>query len=209
MIRAIVFDFGNVIGHFDHRRTIRRLTEFTALSPQEMFSAVYGTPLEDAYEKGLITSEDFVAQVHARWQLRCDQEQLRAAWSDIFEPNPDVCPLVPQLKSTYRIVLGSNTNDLHSRQFRRQFADTLRHFDGLVMSFEIGVRKPHPSFFAHCLQHARCLPAECVFIDDLPSNVDSARGCGLQGVVYQSAADLRQQLAALGILVGATPNSQG
>ena len=32
----------------------------------------------------------------------------------------------------YRLLLGSNTNELHARQFRGQFAEILRHFDRLL-----------------------------------------------------------------------------
>ena len=95
--------------------------------------------------------------------------------------------------------MGSNTNELHARQFLEQFADRLQHFDALVLSHKIGVRKPKAGFFEHCIRLAECAPAECLFIDDLAANVAGARACGWQGIVYTSFPDLRQQLMALGI----------
>ena len=41
-----------------------------------------------------------------------------------------------------RLLLLSNTNEMHSRQFLAQFADTLAHFDHVVLSHQVGVRTP-------------------------------------------------------------------
>src|SRR5262249_25627356 len=103
--------------------------------------------------------------------------------------------------------LGSNTSELHSRQFLRQFADTMRYFDAIVLSHEVGARKPLPAFYEHCLRRASCAPEECVFIDDLAANVAGAQACGLQGIVYRSSDDLRRRLAALGVRVDDRPKS--
>ena len=76
--------------------------------------------------------------------------------------------MIAGLKSAgYTLVLGSNTNDLHAAQFRRQFAETLAHFDRLVLSFEIGHIKPSAAFYLACAEAAGAEPADCVFIDDL------------------------------------------
>ena len=126
---------------------------------------------------------------------------MNAAVADIFRPNPDVCALLPVLKPHYRLLLGSNTNELHAVQFRRQFADVLRRFDHLVLSFEVGVRKPRAGIFENCQRLAGCPPQECLFIDDLPANVEGARACGWHGIVYTGIEDLRARMAALGIKV--------
>ena len=74
----------------------------------------------------------------------------------------------------YTLVLGSNTNDLHAAHFRRQFADALAHFDRLVLSYEVGHIKPSAAFYHACVEAAGARPDECVFIDDLPENVEGA-----------------------------------
>lgn len=206
-MKAIVFDFGNVVGFFDHYRALDRLCRHTDLSPQEMFRRVYDTDLEDAFESGRISAADFVKAVRDLWQLRCDDEQLTGAFADIFTPNPEVCGLIPALKPRYRLILGSNTNELHARHFRRQFEDVLGHFDALVLSYEVRARKPRREFFEQCQRLAGCAPRECLFIDDLPANVEGARACGWQGLVYDKPGGLRAQLAALGVTAGVANGS--
>src|ERR1700736_2874039 len=129
MIEAIAFDFGKVIGLFDHGRTLTKLAPLTDMSAQEMYRAIYDGELEDAFDSGLIGEAEFLRRFRELCRLRCNDEFLTSAIADIFWPNDPVCALVARLKPRYRLVLGSNTNPIHARRFLPQFADTLRHFD--------------------------------------------------------------------------------
>lgn len=200
-MKAIVFDFGNVVAFFDHYKTLNRLAVHTHQTPEQMYRAYLETDLEDAYDSGRITTAEFLARFRAACALRCGDEVAAEAITDIFEPNRDVCELVPLLRPRYRVLLGSNTNELHSRHFRRQFAEVFAHFDALVLSHEVGLRKPRAEFFEHCRQLAGCAAEECVFVDDLAANVEGARACGLRGVVYGRGDDIRRLLAEAGIAV--------
>jgi putative hydrolase of the HAD superfamily len=199
MIRSIIFDFGNVLGYFDHAPALRRMAGFSRHSAATLRKMLYTAELEDDYESGRLSNDEFLRRVLRQGELTCNAQTLAAAYSDIFWPNTDVCALVPLLKPRYRLLLGSNTTELHAQQFRRQFAATLEWFDHLVLSYEIGVRKPLAGFFEHCVRRAECTPGECVFIDDLPANVAGAQACGLHGIPYRNCDDLCAQLTALGI----------
>jgi putative hydrolase of the HAD superfamily len=198
-MKTIIFDFGNVVGFFDHRRALEKLRPFSPLTPEEMYASVYNGPLEDQVERGQLTPPVFLWMVHELWRLRCDVDFLAHAVADIFAPNPEVCELIPKLKGRYRILLGSNTNAIHAGQFLQQFADVLSHFDALVLSYEIGTRKPDADFFLHCLRLAQAQASECVFVDDLAANIDGARGVGFHGLHYRPGEGLAAQLRALGI----------
>lgn len=199
-MKTIIFDFGNVLGFFDHGLTLSRLAAHTDMSAEQMTEAIYRGELEDDFEAGRIGAAEFLRQVRQLCRLRCKEDVLAEAWRDIFRPNHDVCELIPKLKARYRLLLGSNTNELHAGQFCRQFADTLKHFDTLILSHEIGTRKPHASFFEHCQKHADAEPGECLFIDDLPANIAGARACGWHGILYQNFGDLKTRLEQAAIL---------
>ncbi len=198
-IRAIIFDFGNVVGFFDYGVALQKIAPHTRMTVEEIGRAIDATDLEDAYESGRISSAEFLRHMRRVCGLGCPEELLRDAWSDIFWPNADVCELIPRLRPHYRLVLGSNTNELHALHFQKQFADVLRHFDALALSYEIGHRKPRPEFFQHCLRLAGCAPSQSVFIDDLPANIAGARACGRHGIVYTDVNDLHARLADLGL----------
>jgi FMN phosphatase YigB (HAD superfamily) len=198
-MKAIIFDFGNVLGFFDHAKTLRRLEAYTDMCVEDMFAAVYAGRLEDDFESGRLSIEEFLSTFRKTCRLRCDNAVIAGAVADIFEPNPEICSLIPRLKTRYRLLLGSNTNALHSRHFLKQFQEILSLFSAVVLSHDIGVRKPQAGFFQHCQILAGCLPAECLFIDDLPANIEGARAAGLQGTVYVPGEDFLGRLRGLGV----------
>lgn len=198
-MRTIIFDFGNVIGFFDHDKTLSKVRAFTSLGRDAMYQSVYAGELEDLFEKGLIDELEFLQRVVGLWQLKCPEDFLAQAVADIFHPNPEVCELIPHLAKRYRLLLGSNTNILHARKFQEQFAGILGHFDRLVLSYEVGVRKPHVDFFRHCLRHAEAEAGECVFIDDLAANIEGARQVGMRGLLYREANVLKRELIKMGV----------
>ena len=90
-MRTIIFDFGNVVGFFDHHLTLKRLAPFTDMSPQEMFDAVYGGGMEDDFEAGKLSAMQFLSESRKLCRLRCDENFMAGAFADIFRPNPEVC----------------------------------------------------------------------------------------------------------------------
>lgn len=200
-ITTIVFDFGNVLGFFSHRKAAEQLAVYSPLSADDILTILLNDgQLEDDFECGRLSTAAFRDEVRRRCRLGCTDEQLDAAIGDMFTPNDEVCALVSGFKPRHRLMLLSNTNDIHARWFRRQFADTLAHFDHLVFSHEQGLRKPHPLLYRHCQERlARCPAHECLFIDDLPGNIEAARACGWHGIVYRRELDLRRELHKLGI----------
>lgn len=201
-MRTIVFDFGNVIAFFDHQRAIARLTRFTDLPPAELTLQLYGGPIEDDFECGRLTTAEYVRAAKLNGRLTCPDDEFLAAFADIFWRNDPVCELIPRLAGRYRLLLASNTNDAHFRQFTAQFADVLAQFDHLCTSHAAGDRKPHPGFFAHVQRFAAADPGECLFIDDLPVNVEAGRRHGWAGLVYRPGDDLAAELGRFGIQAG-------
>ncbi len=200
---ALIFDFGNVVAHFDYGKACSALGTRLGLSGEELLDRLRPLGFSDlvkAYEGGQISAEEFSRGVSASVGLAVTHDEFAAAWSDIFSANESIVPLIAAFKREgYTLVLGSNTNDLHARQFRRQFAQTLAHFDRLVLSYEVGHIKPSSSFYLACAEAAGLPPEECIFIDDLPENVEGARAAGLVGVLYENTPRLIRDLASLGI----------
>jgi putative hydrolase of the HAD superfamily len=197
-MRTIILDFGNVVGFFDHRLVTRRLRPWGEFDPDEFHARIFGGEVEDAYEAGRMTSAEFLGYLREQGRLTCDDDVLTACYNDIFWPNPEVAELVPRLRPRYQLLLASNTTPLHSERFREQFAGTLGHFHSLVLSHDVGARKPTAVFYEECIRRSECPAADCVFIDDLPANVEGAVACGLVGLVYRRG-ELRRDLEPLGV----------
>jgi len=72
-------------------------------------------------------------------------------------------------------------------------------FDAVVISGEVGMRKPEEGIFLYAARALGLAPAECVFIDDMEANVAAAAGCGMTGLLHTGA---QRTAAALRGLLG-------
>jgi epoxide hydrolase-like predicted phosphatase len=70
-------------------------------------------------------------------------------------------------------------------------------FDTVVISGEVGMRKPEPEIFQHAAATLGLAPRECVFVDDVEVNVAVARDCGMTGVHHQDPASTAAALQEL------------
>ncbi len=60
-------------------------------------------------------------------------------------------------------------------------------FDAVVISAEVGMRKPEQRIFRHTAELLGLAPGECVFIDDIEANVLAAQALGLTAVQHQES----------------------
>jgi putative hydrolase of the HAD superfamily len=70
-------------------------------------------------------------------------------------------------------------------------------FDTVVLSGEVGMRKPEKEIFLHAAETLGLAPAECVFIDDMEANVAAAQACGMTGVLHTETAGTAKALQDL------------
>ncbi|MFF4411242.1 HAD family hydrolase [Streptosporangium sp. NPDC001559] len=72
-------------------------------------------------------------------------------------------------------------------------------FDAVVISGEVGMRKPEPGIFEHALGTLNLTGPECVFVDDAEVNVAAARALGIVGLHHR---DPEPTIAELERLLG-------
>ena len=187
MTRCIVFDFGNVIALFDHMIACRRLASLSrqALDPQDVYERIFNTTLEEDYDCGRLSTATFIERLRRDLQLEASDEAIAHAWCDIFIPNPAIEEVIVREKRRgTRLVLASNTNELHHQWFSRMFDRVLGLVDEQVLSFRVGARKPDVRFFEACIRAAGRAPEEIIYIDDRPDYVAAGRALGMQAFVY-------------------------
>ena len=67
-------------------------------------------------------------------------------------------------------------------------------FYPVLLSYEIGIRKPDPKAFQILLSRLQVSPQAVLFIDNQQPNVDSAKSLGMDGIVFTSRDQLVQEL---------------
>ena len=95
------------------------------------------------------------------------------------------------------IATGLVSNSLGTTHYPRELLAEI--FDAVVISGEVGIRKPDPRIYELAAESIAREPRECVFVDDLSVNLEPARALGMQ-VVHHTAAETT--IAALEQLLG-------
>lgn len=158
--------------------------------------AALGHPIY-ALERGEMEIPDFERRLAARLR-RSDgrpvsAEGLLDRLFAAIRPEPLMVDLVRRVRATgRRTALLSNSWGLNYP--RDDWADL---FDVTVISAEVGMRKPEADIFAHTAAALQVPPNACVFVDDLPGNVEGAVAAGMVGVLHRSPGETIRQLAEL------------
>src|SRR4249920_2141739 len=84
MHRAILFDLGRVLVHFEFQRGYRALEGLCPYSAAEIPRRLAGTGLVERFETGLVEPRDFVEQMSRILDLRVDYDRFCEIWSCIF-----------------------------------------------------------------------------------------------------------------------------
>jgi glucose-1-phosphatase len=199
MIKTVLFDLGNVILPFDVTRLAARLTAYCRLSAEEIVDRLWSDRIANEFETGIMGAEAYFHHVSEICGfVGLTYEKFVPIFNDIFVEDGEVADLIRKLKKSHRLGLISNTNPIHVPHVLKHYP-TLHEFDRHWWSNEEGLRKPDPKLYHRALDHFAVEPEEAVFIDDLPTNVESAKNIGIHSLLFQGAGPLKQELSKLGV----------
>ncbi len=90
---------------------------------------------------------------------------------------------------------GLVSNSWGTRRYPRDVLAEL--FDGVVISGEVGIRKPTPEIYALGARSIGLEPEACVFVDDLPFNLTPAAELGMATVHHRATEETLGELERL------------
>jgi HAD superfamily hydrolase (TIGR01509 family) len=198
---AIIFDLGNVLMPFDYRSIINHLNE---IHPQlgnrflEFYRDRY--ELHRSFERGDLSAEEFTRKILDVLDNKLDSESFCRIYSQIFSVNQTLVDILPLLKTHYKLVLLSNTNEIHRKYGwgQNQFLD---YFDKLVLSYEVGSVKPEGKIYEAVEQFTGAPPDKHLYFDDVLEYVNAARERGWDGVQFVSNEQFKKALNERGISI--------
>lgn len=196
--KTVIFDLGRVLVHFDFKRGYRALEGLCPHEAADIPKLLAGTGLVERFETGLVEPRDFVAEITRVLDLSVDYEGFCEIWSSIFMHTLVPESMLEGLKARYRLLLLSNTNAIHFEMVRRSYP-MLRHFDDLILSYEVKAMKPQPAIYRAAIERAECEPGECFYTDDIAEYVAGAQAMGIDAVQFQGAERLAEEMKARGI----------
>lgn len=193
--KALIFDLGKVI--FD--LSFDRVFQFWANASGNNFDTIKNKfefdELFEQFERNTIRAADFRAVISQRLGLELMNADFDKGWCDLYlDVYEGIDHMLTKLKNNYRLVALTNTNIIHNNTWRSKYAGTLKHFEQIYSSHEMGTRKPEKQAYETVLNYLQCNPAEAIFLDDNPDNTDGAKKLGIATILVTSTEQMKNDL---------------
>ncbi len=198
--KTIVFDLGNVLIPFDHNLWIKQLNEVEVGLGEKYYKNYFENyEIHRKYEAGKLTDEEFIEQNLSWTNNKISSVEFCNIFSNIFSLNKNVIKLLPILKEKYKLVLLSNTNNIHKEYGWKKYP-FINYFDKLILSHEVGAIKPEEKIYKAVEEFTKEESSTHIFIDDVKEYSDAAKQFGWDGIQFIGYENLVKEFEDRGIL---------
>ena len=198
-IKNIIFDFGGVICNIDISLTEKAFYDLGLKKFDKSYSVTDRDNFFGAFETGRITPQQFRDTLKEYIDKGVTDDEIDTVWNALLLDIPKQrIELLKQLRSTYRLFLLSNTNELHYKYYLSDlqriygFRDFNDLFDNAYFSHQISLRKPFPEIFEFVINDTDLTASETLFIDDSPEHVEGACKAGLHAYHLKPEEDITE-----------------
>jgi len=204
-MRALIVDWGGVLTNalrepferwaedegVDHEHYLTVLQQLIGQNTYDALNPIH------ALERGEISNPDFERMLGEKLKRLdgkpLDSKGMLDRMFSYIEHAPNMNALVRRAReSGIATALLSNS---WGNTYPRDLWEGM--FDHVVISGEVGMRKPEPEIFHHTLNLLQVPPHEAVFVDDLHKNIEGAREIGLVTVHHREYESTLMELEAL------------
>ena len=206
MIKTVIFDIGNVLVDFCFREMMKE-KGYSEEVCERIAAATVDSGFWKELDRGVMSYDEVLSLFAAR-----DKEiepQMKEALADlrgIVKQRPHTVPWVQGLKHAgYQVLALSNYPEKAYNDDREQLC-FLDDMDGFILSYRDKVIKPDRAIYELLQERYSFQPEECVFIDDLQSNLDTADKLHWHTIRYQSYEQVCAQLEELGVSMAGIPD---
>ncbi|MEK0157608.1 HAD family phosphatase [Pseudoalteromonas piscicida] len=199
-IKHVIFDVGNVFVRWSPEEIVR-LTFGNHCDVESLAKQLFHSEIWFAINRGELTEAETKQAFMRICHLTSDQaDELFFYIKESLIPLYGTLSLMQRLKmagySAY--ALTDNVHEIVSHlKARHTF---WQHFDGEIISAELGCMKPGKAIFTHLLECYQLEAGDCVFLDDVLVNVEGAKQVGLHGIQFFNAAQAERELRELGLV---------
>ena len=195
-IRAVIFDFGEVLCHRPGHADFAPMAKILRLTPERFVARYLQNRLP--YDRGDLTAEQYWRGFAAETGRTLTPEEVadleRGDLTVWWRMDPVLLDWVERLRAGgIRTGVLSNMFIALATELRRS-APWLASFDAHTFSAEIHITKPYPEIYRHNLRQMGVSEEHALFLDDREENVAGARAIGMHGLRYSNVENLTQDL---------------
>jgi putative hydrolase of the HAD superfamily len=154
----------------------------------------------NAFECGQASLDDYLRRVVFYKERPFTPDEFKQFMFQQSQARPEALAFLGELARTRRYMNATlNNESLEINEYRIRTFHLRDYFDAFFSSCYLGVRKPDRGIYSLALKITQRDPAECVLIDDRGLNLECAREMGMHTIQFQNLAQLRDDLARLGV----------
>lgn len=196
-INTIIFDIGSVlVQQVPLEISLRQ--ENPKFIPEELIDQLVKIWCSSGTEQGSLEEQITIACIKAsEYGIKGPLKQYMKYIALESLRNIESCDYtIPMLRSLkmagYKLYILSNWGKWHFEELqkRNEFREFLQYFDGGIVSYQVGLKKPDRKIYEILIEKYDIDPTSAVFYDDKPENIQAAKEVGLNAVVFdRSIAD--------------------
>jgi 2-haloacid dehalogenase len=200
-IKAIIFDFGNVLLEWNPRYVYQRYFPNDPEGMERFLKEVNFMEWNLQQDKGRPFAEG-VAVLSKEFPHYAELIQAyHDHWTDsVGTTYEGTITIMKQLKRAGYPIYGLSNWSAETFPRARKKYDFFNLLDDFVISGEVGHVKPDPEIFQILLEKIGRPAHECLFIDDALTNINQAQKMGFATIHFQSPEQLAKALHELKIL---------
>lgn len=186
-MKAVIFDLGSVLVHYDHETTLRELSRISQADLIQI--RAWSAAVSVRVSTGKIDGRALYQHLVEETGTNAGYQQFVSALCRSQRRNEEGLAYARQLQQRAGVTVGaiSNTNEIHA-QWMFEHVPELQAFDAVILSHQVGLLKPDPAIYHLALDRLQVRPSQAFFVDDQPQNVAAARKTGMAGVVHRNWA---------------------
>lgn len=185
--KVVAFDYGNVLarGVKNYDIIFGELGEKFGFDIKSNCNKIRNNFNE--WSKGRINEKDFwtkISEISGKeLPLRKCARHWIERYTELSEPVPAIYELAKRVKEAGFVTgIISNLAPPHSAYNRA--TGKFDGFDVVIVSAEVGYRKPEKEIYEIFLKEAKVNGRDCIFIDDLDKNVAAAKKIGMTAIKF-------------------------
>jgi putative hydrolase of the HAD superfamily len=199
MITTIFFDIGGVLLTDGWNHASRRAaSEKFGLDWDEY--ADRHERVAHAIETNRLSLDAYLTRTIFYRERAFSREEFRQFIFSQSQPHPETIEIARDLATSRKYFMATINNEIFELNvYRLQTFGLQNIFPVFFSSCFLGIRKPDEAIYRLALQVTQRKAEECLFIDDREVNLECPREMGLQTILFESAAQLKNALRAAGI----------
>jgi 2-haloacid dehalogenase len=200
-IKAIIFDFGNVLLEWNPRNVYQRFFPDDPEGMEHFLKEVNFADWNVEQDKGRPFAEG-VAILSRQFPHHSHLIQAyHDHWVDSVGGSiAGTVRVLKQLKQAGYSLYGLSNWSAETFPYARRKYDFFDLLDDIVISGEVGYVKPEPEIYQIMLEKIGRPAHECLFIDDSLTNISRAQKMGIETIHFQSPEQLERDLRELKLL---------